>query len=195
MTKTKKTVNIKIKTKGVNEMPWRAASAVVLSEKQERILREFAVGTHTPLHFKIRSQIVLFAAKGWFNDTIESNMGIDAKTVKRWRDRYSNGFEELRKIETETPHKLRSKIQEILSDEQRPGGPPKFTDLQIAAIIALACEDPAKIELPFSHWTPQLLQIEVIKRGIVESISVRQIGRFFKRERFKAASLPVLVES
>jgi transposase len=176
-------------------MPWQTASQIELSEKQERILHEYAIGTHTPLHFKLRSQIVLNAAKGWHNNTIEENMGMDAKTIKLWRDRYSVQGSELKRIESETPHKLRSAIQSILSDERRPGGPCKFTDEQIAAIIAIACEDPSKFELPFSHWTPSLLQIEVIKLGIVQKISVRQIGRYLKRTRFKAASQSELVES
>ena len=105
-------------------------------------------------------------------------MGLEPSTVKRWRDRYGRQHEELRNAEMETPRKMRNIIEKILSDEQRPGGPPTFTDEQVAAIIALACEDPAKLDLPFSHWTPGLLQIEVLKRGIAESISVRQIGRF-----------------
>jgi hypothetical protein len=37
---------------------------VELSEKQERILIGYAVGTHTPLHLKTRAQIVLKAAGG-----------------------------------------------------------------------------------------------------------------------------------
>ena len=162
-------------------MPWIRASKIELSEKQERILTEFAVGTHSPLHLKTRSQIILSAAKGCTNNTIEKNMELDAKTVQLWRDRYSKQQEELKRIEAESPLKVRGLIVKILSDKQRPGSPSKFTDEQVAAIIALACEDPAKIGLPFSHWTPGLLQIEVIKRGIVPSISVRQIGRFFKR--------------
>ena len=165
-------------------MPWQSASQIEISEKQERILRENAVGTHTPMHLKIRSRIILNASKGWHNNTIEENMGIDAKTVKRWRDRYSGYKTELTRIEAETPHKLRRTIEEILSDAQRPGGPCKFTDDEIAAIIALACEDPSKFNLPFSHWTPSLLKIEVIKLGIVSEISVRQIGRYLKRTRF-----------
>ena len=43
---------------------------IVLSEKQERILSENAIGTHTPLHIKIRSQIILNASKGWSNTEI-----------------------------------------------------------------------------------------------------------------------------
>jgi len=168
-------------------MPWKSAANIELSEKQTRILTEYAVGTHTPLHLKTRSQIVLNAAKGYTNNTIEKTMKLDAKTVKLWRDRYGSQYEVLKRVEAETPLKVRSMIEKILSDAPRPGCPATFTDEQAAAIIAMACKDPSQFNLPFSHWTPGLLQIEVIKQGVVESISVRQIGRFLKRERFTAA--------
>jgi putative transposase len=161
-------------------MPWRTASEIKLSDKEKRILTEAAKGTHTPLHLKIRSQIVLMSAEGWTNNAIERELQLGTKTAKRWRDRYSSQSEVLKRTETEAPHKMRSLIENILSDEQRAGGPSTFTDEQVAAIIAMACEDPSKFDLPFSHWTPQLLQIEVEKLGIVDSISVRQVGRFFK---------------
>ena len=123
-------------------MQIKSAKKVDLSEKQRKILTEYAVGTHTPLHLKKRSQIVLNADKGWSNNTIEKEMGLDTKTVNRWRDRYSSRCEELKTVEAEVPLKLRSKIKEILSDNQRPGCPSTFTDEQVAAIIVLACEDP-----------------------------------------------------
>jgi putative transposase len=162
-------------------MPWKTASEITLSEKQKRILTEHAVGTHTPLHFKTRSQIVLHAAGGRTNNAIEKDMGIDAKTVKLWRDKYSKEYEELRRIEAESPHKIRSAVKKVLSDEPRSGRLPTFTQEQVAAIIAMSCESPEKFGVPLSHWTPGILQIEVIKLGIVDSISVRQIGRFLKR--------------
>ena len=176
-------------------MPWKTASKIELSEKQERILNEKAKGTHTPLHLKIRAKIILLASEGKSNNAIEKEMRIHSSTVKIWRDRYSGEYTELQRIELESPHKMRGTIEKILSDEQRPGGPPKFTDEQVAAIIALACEDPMKLGLPFSHWSPELLQIEALKLGIVESISVRQVGRFLKRERFTAAQESKLAES
>jgi hypothetical protein len=167
-------------------MPWKSATKVELSEKQVQILKEYAAGTHTPMHLKIRAQIVLKAAEGWTNNAIERDMALEDKAPKRWRDRYSQRYEELKRTETETPRKLRSVIEDILSDKQRPGCPSTFQDSQVAAILALACEDPATRGLPFSHWTPGMLQREVIKLGIVEHISVRQIGRFLKRERLTA---------
>lgn len=175
-------------------MSWKKASKIRLTEKQKQILREKAAGTHTPLHLKTRAQIILMAAEELTNKNIGETMDITDKTVKKWRDRYSRQYEELQRIELEKPHKLRNTIEKILSDAQRPGGPATFKDEQVAAIMAMACEDPEKFDLAISHWTPRLLRIEVIKLGIVDDISERQIGRFLKRKRFTAPSEPMLVE-
>jgi putative transposase len=168
-------------------MPWKNATKIKLSENERRLLTGYATGTHTPLHIKIRAQIVLHAANGWGNNAIERTMLLDPTTVKRWRDRYSSQHEELKRAEAETPLKMRGMIVKILSDEQRPGSPPTYTDEQIAALIALACEDPQRLGLPFSHWTPGLLPKEAVKRNIAEGISVRQIGRYLKRKGLTTA--------
>lgn len=176
-------------------MPWKTASLIKTNEKQERILTEMSKGTHQPHHMRIRSQIILQASHGLSNNKIKENMKISYKKVKRWRDRYSLQQEELERIEAETPQKLRGRIEKILTDEQRPGTPATFADEQVAAILALACEAPSKFDLPFSHWTPNLLRNEAIKLGIVDEISERQVGRFLKRKRFTTAPEPMLAES
>ena len=76
---------------------------------------------------------------------------------------------------------LETRILAVLSDEPRSGAPPKFTPEQVVAIVALACEPPADSERPISHWTPTELAAEAIKRGIVDSISPRQVDRFLAR--------------
>jgi hypothetical protein len=58
----------------------------------------------------------------------------------------------------------------------------------------VACESPAASGRPVSHWTPRELAAEVIKRGIIDRISTRSVGRFLKRSGFKAASVPVLAQ-
>jgi len=176
-------------------MSWKNATKIEISEKEEKILKENATGTHTPLHLKMRSEIILRASKGKSNNEIEREMKLNSETVKLWRDKYGAQKEELRQTESSSPHKMRRFIEEILSDAPRAGAPPKFTDEQVASIIALACEDPMKIGLPFSHWSPKLLQIEAIKLGIIESISVRQVGRFLKRAGFTTAQESKLAES
>jgi transposase len=176
-------------------MPWKSAVEIELSEKAREILKEYERGTHSPHHLKIRSEIILRSSEGESNNQIEREMGKDAKTVQRWRDRYSASMEELGHIETEIPHKLRRSIERVLSDAARSGGPCKFGEEQVAAILALACEDPASLGLPFSHWSSGLLRIEAIKLGIVEEISVRQVGRFLKSGGFEASPKPILAES
>jgi ATP-dependent exoDNAse (exonuclease V) alpha subunit len=144
---------------------------------------------------KIRSEIILRASEGSSNNAIERDMCKDKDEVKRWRDRYFNNLEQLSLIEKETPHKLRSAIIDVLSDAQRSGGPTTFRDEQVAAIIAMACESPEKFDLPVSHWTPGLLRQKAIELGIVDEISVRQVGRFFFFFRLTTASKSMLAES
>ena len=176
-------------------MAQRTASPIQLSERQQQILEEYSKSTQQPLHFKIRSEIILQASRGISNNEIERTMQISQRRVKVWRDRYSKNQEKLSKIEEETPHKLRNAIREVLSDEQRPGAPTTYRDEQVAAIIALACEDPLEMGLPFSHWSASLLREEAIKHGIVENISTRQVSRFLKGREVKTSPNPVLAES
>src|SRR5262245_2695835 len=65
---------------------------------------------------------------------------------------------------------------------------------QIVQIVAVACEDPADSGRPVSHWTPREVAEEVRKRGIVETISPRSVGRFLKSGGFAAPSGRVLAQ-
>jgi putative transposase len=71
-------------------------------------------------------------------------------------------------------------IEERLQDWPRSGSPGKFSAEQLVQLIALACEAPQDSGYPVSHWTPQEIAAEASKRGIVESISPRPVGRFLK---------------
>jgi putative transposase len=95
-------------------------------------------------------------------------------------------------LETEADERtLAQAIEAALADEPRPGAPATFTPEQIVGIIAVSLEDPAVCGHPLSHWTPKELAAEVRNRGIVETISPRQVGRFLKGERSSASSQPV----
>ncbi len=135
-----------------------------------------------------RTGIVLLANAGYTNNEIEKEMGINGETVTKWRNRYSIAQEELSQTEAEDPRKLRQYVHRVLSDAPRPGKPSKFTDEQVACIIAMSCQPPSEYNLPYSHWTPELLREEAMKRKIVGTISTSQVSRFLKRKRFKAAS-------
>ena len=66
---------------------------------------------------------------------------------------------------------------------------------QVVKIVAIACESPEKRQRPVSHWTPKELADEAIKRGIVEKISPRSVGRFLKRSNTATTSTSLLVKS
>ena len=79
---------------------------------------------------------------------------------------------------------LADAIGEVLSDRPRSGRPPEFTPEQVAQILAHACTDPAEAGREVTHWTPRELAEEAVRRGVVEKISVRTVGRFFGESRF-----------
>ena len=162
-------------------MSLRQAALIQLTDKQHAILERMANGTHIQLHFKERAKIILAAYKGLNNTSIAKGYGLNRNTVKKWRNRWAKEENEIMQIEIDKPHKLKSCIETVLSDQHRSGKPAKFTPEQVAHIISLSCKTPESLGLPLSHWTPSALRIEVINNGIIESISVRQVGRFLKR--------------
>lgn len=176
-------------------MPGPQATAITLTQKQKKILTELYIGAHSPLHLKQRSRIILLADEGITNLAIRLATGLTRDTIILWRDRFASAQEELLLVEQQTPNKLRACIQRVLSDSKRSGAPATFTPQQQACIIALSCQEPATLGLPFSHWTPSLLRDEVIRRGIVPSISAMQISRFLKREGYKTSSGKGMAES
>jgi transposase len=174
-------------------MSRQEASRIVLSEKAEKILRENASSRTLGENLRSRSEIIVYASEGKSNTSISRELGITKKKVICWRNRYSAMETELRVIEEESPHKLRGLIEEILSDAPRSGAPVTYQPEQVAAIIAVACEDPSKFDLPFSHWTANTLRRQVVKMEIVGAqISSRQVGRFLKSAQIEAASEALL---
>jgi hypothetical protein len=121
---------------------------------------------------------------------------VDQETVRLWPERWHAAQSRLQAIEeTAKPKLLSQAIEQLLTDEPRPGAPATFTLGQFMQIMALACETPLVSDRPVSHWTPRELADEAVKRGIVQQISPRTVERFFKGERVAAASQALLAHS
>ena len=166
---------------------------VQLTERQQKILEDIEKSRTAP-HYEVqRAGIILKASTGQRNRSIAEDLGVHEQTAVLWRSRWIKAWEELKDIESDVDDKeLRLHIENILSDNPRSGCPGTFTAEQICQIVAVACENPELSGRPVSHWTPRELTEEVIKRGIVESISIRSVGRFLKRSRLTTPSKPVL---
>ena len=139
--------------------------------------------------------MVLLAFDGLSNEDIAGRIGCERHAVGLWRRRWAEAFGRLVLVECcEKESALPRAIDDLLSDRPRPGCPGKFTAEQVTQILAVACEPPEDSERPISHWTPRELAAEAIKRGIVEAISERHVGRFLKSGRSQTASEPLLAQ-
>jgi transposase len=155
----------------------KKATEINLTEQQEKKLSRLAKGTHSKQHHKQRAKIILLANEGMNNSEIARECGCHRKTVRKWRNRWHEKSPEINYTEKKEPYNLNSTIKSVLEDNYRSGRNQIFEPNQVAEIIALACLNPEDLGYPFTKWSNSLLAEEAIKRGIVESISSRHVGR------------------
>lgn len=162
------------------------ATTVVVTQRQREVLEALTATGSTPQSVAERCRIVLMSVEGRQNLEQAAELGVDRQRVRRWRGRWAKAEQRLAAAENESVRDkdLKEVILDVLRDNHRNGGVTKFSAEQVAAIIALACELPQDSGLPVSHWTPPELAREAAKRGIVESISPRQVDRFLARRAF-----------
>ena len=104
---------------------------------------------------------------------IARSLDINRQMARLWRNRW-----------LETDGKDLSILQR-LQDQERVGAPVKFSMEQIIELFALACSSPSDYGRPISHWTSRTLADEIMKQGIIESISVRHVGRLLEEAEVK----------
>lgn len=159
------------------------APLISLTDKQKIILTKISSSRSLPKSRITRAQIILYASQNMQNKDISPKVSLSREMVGVWRKRWSVVQGILLEMESkgEEDSKYKQKINEILSDNEKPGVLPKFTAEQVCQILSVACEKPEDSNLPLSHWSRPSLRLEVIKRGIVTNISLTQLGRFLKR--------------
>jgi putative transposase len=119
----------------------------------------------------MRARIILAAADGYNNHQIARALQISFDQARHWRRRWLS----LAGIADELS------LSERLTDLARPGRPVRITAEQVCQIMALACEAPKDSERPISQWTGREVADEIVKRGILPSISSRHASRLLKR--------------
>jgi transposase len=161
-------------------MPGKAAK-ITITERQQEILQTLRKSVTVPSRLQLRATIIGLAFDGLRNEEIADQVGLTRRQVGRWRRRWAQAWDQLIALEcSESRAVLRRAIEAVLTDEPRPGAPGKFTPEQVTQILAVACEPPAKSGRPITHWTAHELADEVVKRGIVASISTSQVGRYLR---------------
>jgi transposase len=119
----------------------RKATEIILGQEQRRELEALAKGRRTQTRVAERARIVLLAAEGKRNDEIGEMLGIDRRTVGRWRDRYAA-----------------SGLAGIERDLPRGGRKPKTRDKLAAEIIRKTTREKPKNA---THWSTRTLAKEL----------------------------------
>ncbi len=169
---------------------------VQLTARQRACLEQIARRQTSSQRLVRRTKILLALETGATQCHVRRQLHLNRGTVQRWCRRWCALASKLEHMEADgsSDKVLTTVIVEALTDSPRAGTPATFTAEQIVQIVAVACEDPAASGRPVSHWTPREVAEEVRKRGIVETISTRSVGRFLKSGGFAAPSGRVLAQ-
>lgn len=144
-----------------------------LSEGERAELQQLVNRHNTAQQIVLRAQIILLASEGKNHGQIARTLDISLDMARLWRNRW-----------LATSDRQLSSVQR-LQDLERMGAPLKFSMEQVTELFALACSKPEDYGRPISHWTPRELADELIKQGIMESISVRHVGRLLEEAQLK----------
>src|SRR5437764_5445976 len=97
------------------------AAKVVISERQEKVLRKLSTATTVAQRLVQRSTIILLAFAGVANQDIASEVGLGRHQVGFWRRRWQDAFANLIRIEcSDDPPALRQAIAQLFCDALRP---------------------------------------------------------------------------
>jgi transposase len=153
-------------------MPGPKPPSVELTSEERGDLEDLVRRHKTGQQLADRARIVLLAADGKNNSEIARELALEPDTVRLWRQRWLSvsgvGLEDL-------------DVEDRLADAPRSGTPARITPEQVARIVALACEAPSESGRPVSQWSTTELAAEIVRRGIVDTISPRHAARLLKR--------------
>jgi putative transposase len=150
-----------------------APKELKLSDCERWELQQLISRHNTPQQIALRGKIILLASEGKNHRQIARTLDVNRQMARLWRTRWS-----------ENENKELS-VFEKLQDFERSGAPAKFSMEQIIELFALACSRPEDYGRPISHWTTRELADEMMKQGIVESISPRHVGRLLEEAQLK----------
>jgi len=153
-------------------MPGPQPPTLTLTEAERHDLQQLIQRHSTPQQIALRARIILLAASGQNHAEVAQRLNTSLDTARLWRQRWLA----LRSIALAD-----LSVAERLEDLPRPGTPPRLTADQICQIERLACEKPEQSQRPISQWTGREIADELMKRGIVDTISPRHAARLLKR--------------
>jgi transposase len=147
---------------------------LVLSVNENNQLVEWTRRHKTSQALALRSRIILACAQGIANDEVARRLGVNKKTVGKWRSRF-------------VQHGL-----DGLLDEARSGAPRKFDDARIERLIAATLNERPR---DATHWSTRSM---AAKAGMSRT-TVNRVWRAFglqphRTETFKLSTDPLFID-
>lgn len=144
-----------------------------LSDGDRLELQQLVNRHNTAQQIVLRAKIILLASEHKNHGEIARTLDISLDMARLWRNRwFETSVQEL-------------SIFQRLQDSERIGAPVKFSMEQVIELFALACSPPEDYGRPISHWTPREIADEIMKQGIIESISPRHVRRLLEEAELK----------
>jgi transposase len=132
---------------------------VVVSDEVRRELERRVRSGRSQHRDVVPAKIVLLAGDGADNTTIAAWLDIAVNTASKWRKRFA------------------CEGMAGLSDRKRSGRPKVFSAAVVAEVIAVACELPARRNLPFSRLSSTEIAAEVVASRVIDQISASSVRR------------------
>jgi transposase len=147
---------------------------LVLTADERRTLENWVKRRSTAQGLALRARIVLACAQGGSNTAVAARLGVNFKTVSRWRARFL------------------ARRLDGLTDEPRPGVPRTITDAQVEEVVVRTLEE---VPAGATHWSKR----ELAARVGISPASVHRIWRTFglqpwPTETFKISPDPLLID-
>jgi hypothetical protein len=155
-----------------------------VSPRQREVLQELSRSRKESYQLVERAKLILYIVDSGNLSSlkVKDHFGSSEKWVKQWRKRWSLRQAGLASQEESLSEKAYGQaVRQALSDQERSGAPPTYSVEQQCRLYELACQPPSDSGYPLSHWDRKSLRMELIKRGIVEDISVSTVARFLKK--------------
>jgi len=144
-----------------------------LATDEREQLQQLIKGHNTAQQLALRARIIVLADEGKNHREIARSLQISHQMARLWRARWL------------TEQSRAMSVVERLQDEERSGAPATFNPEQLLHLFKLACDAPTDYNRPISQWTNRELADEMIKQGIVTTISTRHVGRLLAEADLK----------
>lgn len=164
------------------------SAPIEMTARQHRLLSEYSQKRTISHQASFRSQILVFASKGSNNMEIARLLNTTAKTVKKWRTRWTESYKQLVIFESGIEGQgvsdaaLLQKMLSIIEDNPRKGAPKKITLAQENQIVAISCGKPKEYGIIMNKWTYEQIANVAMARGVIDSISSRYVGTIIKKK-------------